>query len=137
MRTPGGIWKRYRSPGLPAQPSSSSSTERATACSAIFDGPTRAIRCATAIEDAGRELGFHVRAGVHTGEVERVDGGAVRGTAVHLAARVAALAGKGEVFVSSTVKDLAAGSPLESEESASGTSWNVGDPLYLGRRTLA
>ncbi len=62
--------------------------------------------------------------------------GAVRGIAVHLAARVAALAGKGEVFVSSTVKDLAAGSPLESEESASGTSWNVGDPLYLGRRTL-
>ncbi|HET7856768.1 MAG TPA: adenylate/guanylate cyclase domain-containing protein [Gaiellaceae bacterium] len=81
-------------------------------CLAIFDGPTRAVRCATAIQAASRELGLNVRAGVHTGEVERADG-AVRGIAVHLAARVAALAESDEVLVSSTVRDLVAGSGLE------------------------
>jgi class 3 adenylate cyclase len=99
---------------------------------AIFDGPTRAIRCATAIQDAGRELGFHVRAGVHTGELERLDG-AVRGIAVHLAARVAALAGKGEVLVSSTVKDLAAGSGLEFEDAGTHQLKGVPEPKRLFR----
>jgi class 3 adenylate cyclase len=78
---------------------------------ATFDGPARAIRCAGAIRDGVRRLGLDVRAGLHTGEVE-LAGDAVRGIAVHIGARVAALAGAGEVLVSSTVKDLVAGSGL-------------------------
>ena len=78
---------------------------------ATFDGPTRAIRCAQAIGGVARGLGLHVRAGVHTGEIEAV-GGAVRGIAVHMAARIAALAKADEVLVSSTVRDLTAGSGL-------------------------
>ena len=75
---------------------------------ASFDGPARAISCACAIVDAVRDLGVEVRAGLHTGECELLDG-KVAGIAVHTGARVAALAGPGEVFVSSTVKDLVAG----------------------------
>ncbi len=82
---------------------------------ATFDGPARAVRCATAIGDAAGALGLEVRAGVHTGECE-LDGEKVRGIAVHTGARVAALAGSGEVLVSSTVKDLVAGSGLELED---------------------
>jgi class 3 adenylate cyclase len=78
---------------------------------ATFDGPARAIRCAEAIVDAGRELGMEVRAGVHTGECETIDG-KLGGIAVHFGARVAALAEPGQVLVSSTVKDLVAGSGL-------------------------
>ncbi len=78
---------------------------------ATFDGPARAIRCATAIRDAVRALGLEVRAGLHTGEVELSDGD-VAGIAVHLAARVAAAAEAGEVLVSRTVVDLVAGSGL-------------------------
>ena len=78
---------------------------------ATFDGPARAVRCASAIVAAVRELGLEVRAGVHTGEVELVDG-EVRGIAVHIGARVAQEAGPGEVLVSSTVKDLVAGSGI-------------------------
>jgi pimeloyl-ACP methyl ester carboxylesterase len=78
---------------------------------ASFDGPARAIACASAIVDDVRELGILVRAGLHTGECEIVDG-KVAGIAVHTGARVAALAGPGEVVVSSTVKDLVAGSGL-------------------------
>jgi class 3 adenylate cyclase len=78
---------------------------------ATFDGPARAVRCACAIGDAVGGLGLAVRAGVHTGEVE-VAGGTVRGIAVHIGARIAAEAGPGEVLVSSTVKDLVAGSGL-------------------------
>ena len=78
---------------------------------AAFDGPARAVRCATAIVAAVREIGLDLRAGIHTGECERV-GEDLRGVAVHTAARVAALAGPGEVLVSSTVKDLVAGSGL-------------------------
>ncbi len=78
---------------------------------ATFDGPARAVRCAQAFGAAVRELGIQIRAGVHTGEVE-VDGDAVRGIAVHIGARVAAMADASEVFVSSTVKDLVAGSGL-------------------------
>jgi pimeloyl-ACP methyl ester carboxylesterase/class 3 adenylate cyclase len=79
---------------------------------ARFDGPARAIRCARAIRETVEELGLEIRAGVHTGEVELIDDN-VAGIAVHTGARVAALAGPGEVFVSSTVKDLVAGSGLE------------------------
>ena len=78
---------------------------------ATFDGPARAVRCASAIVDAVRRLGLEVRAGVHTGEVELIDG-EVRGIAVHIGARVASEAGPGEVLVSSTVKDLVVGSGL-------------------------
>jgi len=79
---------------------------------ATFDGPARAVRCACAIVDGVRGLGIEVRAGVHTGEVELV-GDHVRGIAVHIAARVAALAGAGDVLVSSTVTGLVAGSGLQ------------------------
>jgi class 3 adenylate cyclase len=79
---------------------------------ATFDGPARAVRCACAIVDGVRGLGIEVRAGVHTGEVELV-GDRVRGIAVHIAARVAALAGAGDVLVSSTVTGLVAGSGLQ------------------------
>jgi pimeloyl-ACP methyl ester carboxylesterase len=82
---------------------------------AVFDGPARAIRCASGIRDAVRTLGLDVRAGLHTGEVE-LAGNQVRGIAVHLGARVAAAAGPGEVLVSSTVKDLVAGSGIEFED---------------------
>jgi len=83
---------------------------------ATFDGPARAIRCALAITEAVRPLGIEVRVGLHTGEVELVgdpdDGGDVAGIAVHIAARVGAKAGTGEVLVSGTVKDLVAGSGI-------------------------
>src|SRR5262249_59619010 len=76
-----------------------------------FDGPARAIRCACAIRDAVRALGIEIRAGLHTGECELMDDG-VGGIAVHIGARVVAAAAPGEVLVSSTVKDLVAGSGL-------------------------
>ncbi|HEY5098681.1 MAG TPA: adenylate/guanylate cyclase domain-containing protein [Gaiellaceae bacterium] len=79
---------------------------------ATFDGPARAIRCAYAIVEAVEALGIDVRAGLHTGECEIADG-KVAGIAVHTGARVAAAAGPGEVVVSSTVKDLVAGSGIE------------------------
>ena len=82
---------------------------------ATFDGPARAIRCASAISDAVRLLGIETRAGLHTGECE-VMGTDIGGIAVHIGARVAAMAGAGEVLVSSTVKDLVAGSGLEFQE---------------------
>jgi class 3 adenylate cyclase len=82
---------------------------------ASFDGPARAVRCAMAIVEGVRELGIDVRSGLHTGECELVDG-KVSGIAVHTGARVASRAGAGEVLVSSTVKDLVAGSGLEFEE---------------------
>jgi pimeloyl-ACP methyl ester carboxylesterase/class 3 adenylate cyclase len=78
---------------------------------ATFDGPARGVRCACAIADDIRSLGIDVRAGLHTGECE-IMGGKVGGIAVHIGARVAALAGPREVLVSSTVKDLVAGSGL-------------------------
>ena len=79
---------------------------------AAFDGPARAIRCALAVRDALLPLGLDVRAGVHTGEVERRPGDKPRGIAVHLCARVAALAAGGEVLVTATTRDLVAGSGL-------------------------
>jgi pimeloyl-ACP methyl ester carboxylesterase len=79
---------------------------------ATFDGPARAVRCATAVGQAVRALGCEMRAGVHTGEIELMDDD-VGGIAVHIGARIAAEARPGEVLVSSTVKDLVAGSGLE------------------------
>jgi class 3 adenylate cyclase len=79
---------------------------------ATFDGPARAIRCARAIQESCEPLGLRIRAGIHTGECEAM-GDDIGGIAVHIAARVSALAGPGEVLVSRTVKDLVAGSGIE------------------------
>jgi len=78
---------------------------------AAFDGPARGVRAACAVTDSVRQLGLDVRAGLHTGECE-VMGPKLGGIAVHIGARIAALAKAGEVLVSSTVKDLVAGSGL-------------------------
>ena len=82
---------------------------------AAFDGPARGIRCAQAVLDALNGIGIQARSGLHTGEVEVVDE-KLAGIAVHTGARVAALAGPGEVLVSSTVRDLVAGSGIEFED---------------------
>jgi len=82
---------------------------------ATFDGPARAVRCAQAIGEGVRSLGLEIRSGCHTGEVELVRND-VRGIAVHIGSRVAALAAASEVLVSSTVKDLVAGSGLVFED---------------------
>jgi class 3 adenylate cyclase len=82
---------------------------------ATFDGPARAIRCACAMRSKLARLGIEIRAGLHTGECELV-GDKVRGISVHIGSRVASLATPGEVLVSSTVKDLVAGSGLEFED---------------------
>jgi class 3 adenylate cyclase len=79
---------------------------------ATFDSPRRAIECARAAAESLRTLDLAIRAGVHTGEIE-LSGGDVQGIAVHIGARIAALAGAGEVLVSSTVKDLIAGSGIQ------------------------
>jgi class 3 adenylate cyclase len=78
---------------------------------ALFDGAARAVQCAAAMARSVTEIDLAIRAGVHTGEVEHVRGG-VRGVAVHTAARIMALADAGQVFVSSTTQELAAGSGL-------------------------
>ena len=80
-----------------------------------FDGPARAIRCAAAVRDGLTALGIRIRAGLHTGECEVIDG-KVGGIAVHTAARVAAQAAPDEVLVSGTVRDLIAGSGIELED---------------------
>ena len=82
---------------------------------ATFDGPARAVKCATLITEAVKPLGVEVRAGVHTGEVETIDG-KVGGIAVAIGARISALAGPSEILVSSTVKDLVAGSGIQFED---------------------
>jgi class 3 adenylate cyclase len=82
---------------------------------ATFDGPARGIRCATALVEAVRPLGIEIRAGLHTGEVETIDG-KVGGLAVNIGARVCGLAGASEVLVSQTVKDLVAGSGVVFED---------------------
>jgi class 3 adenylate cyclase/predicted alpha/beta hydrolase len=82
---------------------------------ATFDGPARAIRCAEALQEELAQLGLEVRAGIHTGEVELI-GDDVGGMAVNIGARIGALAGPGEVLVSSTVRELVVGSGLEFDE---------------------
>jgi class 3 adenylate cyclase/pimeloyl-ACP methyl ester carboxylesterase len=93
---------------------------------ALFDGPARAIRCALAIRDALADLGLEVRAGVHTGEIERPRGGSPRGIAVHVGARIAAAAGAGDVLVSATTRDLVAGSGLEFTDRGEQTLKGIG-----------
>jgi class 3 adenylate cyclase len=82
---------------------------------AMFDGPQRAIRCAMSIRDAVQALGIEVRAGLHTGECE-IRGDDIGGIAVHIGARVSALAGPNDVLVSSTLRDLVIGSGLEFDD---------------------
>ena len=82
---------------------------------ATFDAPARAIRCAEAIEKQVDSLGLRMRAGIHTGEIERREND-IAGLAVHLAARIAALANAGEILVSRTVRDLVVGSSLRFSE---------------------
>jgi class 3 adenylate cyclase len=99
---------------------------------AVFEGPAVAVRCARAIADAIRPLGLEIRAGVHTGEVE-TDGSKIRGMAVHIAARVMSLSGPSEVFVSSTVKDLTAGSGLDFEDTGEHGLKGVPDRWHVYR----
>jgi class 3 adenylate cyclase len=82
---------------------------------ATFDGPARGIRCAAELRDELRGMGFQFHAGIHAGEVELCDGD-VGGIAVHIAARVMAAAGPGEILVSRTVRDLVVGSDLDLED---------------------
>jgi len=82
---------------------------------AVFDGPARAVECARALVHAVRSLGLEIRAGLHTGEIES-RGDDVSGVAVHIAARVSALAGPAEVLVSRTITDLVVGSGIEFED---------------------
>ena len=97
---------------------------------AAFDGPARAIRCATAIGSGVRSLGVEIRAGVHTGECE-VMGAKIGGIAVHIGARVASEATPGEVLVSGTVKDLVAGSGLSFHDRGARTLKGVPGEWHL------
>jgi class 3 adenylate cyclase len=94
---------------------------------ATFDGPASAIRCAWAIQRADRVLGVASRAGIHSGEVERA-GPAIRGIAVHIAARLAGLGVANEVIVSGTTRDLAAGSGIRFESRGKRRLKGVADP---------
>jgi pimeloyl-ACP methyl ester carboxylesterase len=99
---------------------------------ATFDGPARAVRCAMAAIEAVRPLGIEIRAGVHTGEVETIDAKA-GGIAVIIGARISASAGASEVLVSSTVKDLVAGSGLVFEDAGEHELKGVPDRWHLHR----
>jgi class 3 adenylate cyclase len=99
---------------------------------ATFDGPARAVRCAAAIGQGLRPLNLEIRAGVHAGEVE-LTADDVRGIAVHIGARVAALAGGSEILVSSTVKELVAGSGLVFEDAGEHELKGVPDRWHLYR----
>jgi class 3 adenylate cyclase len=101
---------------------------------ATFDGPARAIKCAVRIRDAVRSLRLEIRAGLHTGEIEHVDGN-IGGLAVHLAARVMSVAGPGEVLVSGTVTDLVVGSGIEFEDEGARALKGVPGTLRLLRVT--
>ena len=97
---------------------------------ATFDGPARAVRCAAAIIAKVRALGIEVRSGLHTGEIE-IGHEDVGGIAVHTAARVKDLAGTHEVLVSSTVRDLVAGSGLSFHDRGSHALKGLPEPLHL------
>jgi class 3 adenylate cyclase len=99
---------------------------------AAFDGPARAIRCASAIRSAVDQLGLRLRIGVHAGECERVGSG-LRGVAVHIGARVGASAAPGEILVSSTVRDLVAGSGIQFEDAGRHALKGVPDDWRLYR----
>ena len=100
---------------------------------ATFDGPARAIRCASAICQKMSPLGINVRTGLHTGEVEQADDGDVRGIAVHVAARVSQQANSNEVLVSRTVRDLIAGSDMSFEDLGRITLKGLDEPMRLYR----
>ena len=97
---------------------------------ATFDGPARAVSCAVTVGERLRSLGLETRAGLHTGEVE-LGGDDIRGLAVHIAARIEQLAEPGEVLVSSTVRDLVAGSGLAFEARGEHRLKGVPDPWRL------
>jgi class 3 adenylate cyclase len=97
---------------------------------AVFDGPVRAVRCASAICASMASLGISVRTGLHTGEV-RDDGDSVAGLAVAIGARIGAIAGSNELLVSSTVKDLVVGSELAFSERGVHTLKGVPDDWRL------
>jgi class 3 adenylate cyclase len=97
-----------------------------------FDGPARAIQCATAIVDAIRPLGIEVRAGLHTGECEVIEG-KCSGLSVSIGARVMAKAGPSEVLISQTVKDLTAGSGLALADAGEYELKGVPDRWHLYR----
>jgi class 3 adenylate cyclase len=97
---------------------------------AAFDGPARAVHAATAIRDSLRALGIDVRAGIHVGECE-VSDDKLTGVAVSIGARIAALAGPGEIFVSRTVKDLVAGSGLVLDDRGEHHLKGVGEPWHV------
>ena len=97
---------------------------------ATFDGPARAVRSARALQRSAADLGIRLRAGIHTGEVERV-GSAVRGIAVHTAARIAALADADEILVSGTVRDLVAGSGITFVDRGTHTLKGIPDPRQV------
>jgi class 3 adenylate cyclase len=103
---------------------------------ASFDGPARAVRSACATREVVRPIGLEIRAGVHTGECE-VQGEKLAGIAVHIGARIAALAGPGEVLVSQTVKDLVAGSGIEFEDRGARVLKGVPDDWHLHAVTRA
>ena len=97
---------------------------------ATFDGPARAVRCARSIAEAVRSLGIEVRSGLHTGEIE-VKGDDIGGVAVHIAARIAALAQGGQVLSSRTVRDLVAGSNLRFNDWGTHTLKGLAEPMAL------
>ena len=99
---------------------------------ATFDGPARAVRCAAAISESVRPLGIAVRSGLHTGEIE-LKRGDIAGIAVHTAARVAAEAEAGETVVSSTVRDLVAGSGLRFEDRGTHALKGLPEEVHLYR----
>ena len=97
---------------------------------AVFDGPGRGIRCALDLRTGLREAGIEIRAGLHTGELD-LRGDDVGGIAVHLAARIMAAAGPGEVLVSRTVRDLVGGSGIPLEDRGTFTLKGLSDPWQL------
>jgi class 3 adenylate cyclase len=97
---------------------------------ATFDGPARAIRCAAALRDALKADNVDIRAGLHTGEIE-LRSGDVLGIGVHIASRVAAMAGPGEILVSRTVTDLVAGSGITFQDRGEHKLKGVPDPWRL------
>jgi class 3 adenylate cyclase len=119
---------------LPEQPSRVEVDTAGDGFFATFDGPARAVRAAVEICRRVRELGLEVRAGVHTGEVETI-AGKVGGIAANIGARVCAEAEASEVLVSSTVKDLVAGSGLAFEDAGERELKGVPDRWRLYRVT--
>jgi class 3 adenylate cyclase len=97
---------------------------------ATFDGPARAVRCAAAIVKGVRSLDLEIRCGLHTGEIE-VTGQDIAGIAVHVAARIAAQAQGGQVLVSSTVRDLVAGSGLRFADEGARSLKGISDEVRV------